>query len=108
MGGVSGEGGEFAVDRAGLDEAIGQLSRASQDFSVLIKDYEGTACYAPSAFGEFGVDGAWSAFNSAWDAELRQTGEALTELIQDVQAASVGYRGSDVRSARRGQAAAPR
>jgi hypothetical protein len=100
VGGALGRGDEVAVEWAGFKDAVGQLNRASQDFSALIKDYQRTLCYAPSAFGGFEVEGAWSAFDSAWDAELRQTGEALTELVQDLRAASAGYWGSDTRSAR--------
>lgn len=108
MGDVSGGSGELLVDLPGLEKAIGQLSRADQDFTALIKAYHGTMCYAPEAFGDFGVDDAWSAFDCAWAAELSQTSKALTELIQNVQAAAARIRGTDDGSARRMRSVIPR
>ncbi|MBO0869548.1 MAG: hypothetical protein J2P15_13380 [Micromonosporaceae bacterium] len=108
MSGASGKGGETAVDPVALDKAVGQLNRASHDFGALRKGYQGTARDAPTAFGEFGVHDSWSAFDHAWDAELRKTGEALSELIQQIRAASAGLQNRDVGSGRSIRAVTPR
>ncbi len=89
-------GGEgFDVDPAQLDGVAGQLGRAYDDFDKAITDYAGTACYAQSDFGDFGVGPAWTNFDGALASEMSVLGEALAELIRKVDSTSANYRDNE-------------
>jgi uncharacterized protein YukE len=90
-----GGGSGFQVDPAELKGAAGQLGRAHDDMNVAITDYDGSVCTAPAAFGDFGMADAYSAFNSAWSAELSVTSEAIDELATKVTTTADNYQASD-------------
>ncbi|HEV3357981.1 MAG TPA: type VII secretion target [Pseudonocardiaceae bacterium] len=90
-----GGGDGFDVDPAQLGGVAGQLGRAYDDFDQAITDYAGTACYAQSDFGDFGVGPAWANFDGAWAREMNVLGEALQELIQKVDTTAANYRDNE-------------
>jgi hypothetical protein len=90
-----GGGSGFAVDPAQLKGAAGQLGRAYDDFNTAIDDYAGAECYDQSAFGDFGMGAAWSAFDSAWAGEMGVTSAAISELIGKVNTTADNYSGTE-------------
>jgi hypothetical protein len=84
-------GGGFQVDPAQLGGVAGQLGRAYDDFGTAMTDYAGAACYAPAAFGDFGMGPAWSNFDGAWSAEMAVLDAAIAELITKVDTTKANY-----------------
>ena len=82
----------FSVDPASLSGVAGQVGRAYDDYDTVIVYFCGTGD-TPSGteLGQDGVPAAWSAFESAWGAELSTTSLALAELTRKLQATSENY-----------------
>jgi uncharacterized protein YukE len=55
--------------------------------------------YISTDFGEFGMDQAWSGFDSNWSQELHVTQRAVDELVQKVSATNANYRAADAKVA---------
>lgn len=90
-----GGGDGFEVDPAQLGGVAGQLGRAYDDFNTAITDYAGTACYAQSDFGDFGMGPAWANFDGAWASEMNVLSEAIEELIKKVDTSANNYRDNE-------------
>lgn len=103
-----GGGDGFEVDPAQLGGVAGQLGRAYDDFNTAITDYGGTACYAESDFGDFGVGPAWSTFNGAWAGEMNVLSSALSELIHKVDTTRANYSANESHVAGMFHSTAPR
>ncbi|MFD0273066.1 type VII secretion target [Kitasatospora sp. NPDC127111] len=88
--GAGGAGG-YGVSLAGLSGVNDQLAKTAADIAAAKTAYTGSACYASTAFGEFGVDQAWAAFDSAWSKEISVTQRALDELSQKMSTTTQNY-----------------
>ncbi|MFB7377311.1 type VII secretion target [Kitasatospora purpeofusca] len=93
-GGSAGPDG-YRVNVAGLNGVAEQLGRTATDIAEAKTAYAGSVCYASTAFGEFGVDRAWSSFDSAWSKEIGVTQRALEELSQKMATTTANYRNTE-------------
>ncbi|WP_266291725.1 hypothetical protein [Kitasatospora sp. NBC_01287] len=78
-----------------MDAVAGQLSQVSADLQQAVGAYTAPVCYAASVFGEFGMDQAWSGFDTDWAAELTVTQRAVAELSSNVTATTANYRAAE-------------
>lgn len=85
----------FTVDPVALGLTAADLAQACDDFHVARADFDGNQCYAPWAFGEFGVGSAWTGFEAAWSAELKVTGDAIEELRGKLSSTAGSYAKSE-------------
>ncbi|MFB7665304.1 hypothetical protein ACFC1R_15320 [Kitasatospora sp. NPDC056138] len=87
----SGQAG-YGVHLDMMDQMAGQLHQVSTDLAGATSAYTAPVCYAKSDFGEFGVDDAWQAFDSAWAQEIALAQKAVDELVQQVTQTTANYR----------------
>jgi hypothetical protein len=96
MGVVAARGGGgstgYQVDLQAMDAVAGSLGQVSADLQKATTAYTAPVCYTSSAFGEFSMDQAWSAFDTNWAAELRVTQRAVDELHQNFSTTTANYR----------------
>ncbi|WP_406206618.1 type VII secretion target [Kitasatospora sp. NBC_01560] len=92
-GGAGGDG--YSVSLAGLSGVSDQLGKTATDIAAAKAAYAGSVCYASTAFGEFGMDQAWSAFDTAWSKEITVTQRALDELSQKMSTTTQNYRNTE-------------
>ncbi|MDY0810906.1 type VII secretion target [Kitasatospora purpeofusca] len=93
--GGSARSGGYHVNVGGLNGVAEQLGRTAADIAEARTAYAGSVCYASTAFGEFGVDRAWSSFDTAWSKEIGVTQRALDELSQKMAATTANYRDTE-------------
>jgi hypothetical protein len=94
-----GGGDGFSVDPASLSGVAGQVGRAYDDYNTVIVYFCGADVPSGTELGQDGVPAAWSAFESAWSAELSTTSLALAELTRKLQATSDNYRANEAKVA---------
>ncbi|MFI6843920.1 type VII secretion target [Kitasatospora sp. NBC_00085] len=92
--GAGGAGG-YGVSLAGLSGVSDQLGKTATDIATAKTAYAGSVCYASTAFGEFGMDQAWAAFDAAWSKEIEVTQRALDELSQKMSTTTQNYRNAE-------------
>ncbi|HJD80943.1 type VII secretion target [Kitasatospora aureofaciens] len=90
---------EYTVQPDALDQVATALDNVATDLSSADLAYAGQVTYDSSAFGEFGMDQAWSAFDSNWSKELHITRRAVAELAGKVSRTSGNYRAAEARVA---------
>ncbi|WP_406111700.1 type VII secretion target [Kitasatospora purpeofusca] len=93
-GGSAGQNG-YHVNVGGLNGIAEQLGRTATDIAQARTAYAGSVCYASTAFGEFGMDRAWSSFDSAWSKEIGVAQRALEELSQKMATTTANYRDTE-------------
>ncbi|MGV9264581.1 type VII secretion target [Kitasatospora sp. NPDC003701] len=93
--GAGGGGDGYGVSVAGLSGVTEALNKTATDIATAKTAYAGSVCYAATAFGEFGMDSAWSAFDSAWSKEITVTQRALDELSQKMSTTTANYRNAE-------------
>ncbi|AUY48956.1 MULTISPECIES: type VII secretion target [Streptomycetaceae] len=91
----AGAAGGYGVSLAGLSGVGDQLGKTATDIAAAKAAYAGSVCYASTAFGEFGMDQAWAAFDTAWSKEITVTQRALDELSQKMSATTQNYRNAE-------------
>ncbi|MER7672454.1 type VII secretion target [Kitasatospora sp. NPDC096128] len=90
---------EYTVQPDALDGVATALANVAADLSSADLAYLGQVTYDASAFGEFGMDQAWSSFDGNWSKELHITQRAVTELAQKVSRTSGNYRAAEAKAA---------
>ncbi|MCG6495987.1 type VII secretion target [Kitasatospora sp. A2-31] len=95
--GGTGDGGAggYSVNVAGLHGVSEALSKTATDIAEAKTAYAGGLCYASTAFGEFGMDHAWSSFDQNWSKEIDVTQRALDELAQKMSTTTANYRNTE-------------
>ncbi|MFI9326874.1 type VII secretion target [Kitasatospora sp. NPDC052868] len=93
--GGSGGSDGYRVNVAGLNGVTEQLNKTATDIAAAKTAFAGSVCYASTAFGEFGMDKAWSSFDVAWSKEISVTQRALDELSQKMATTTTNYRNAE-------------
>jgi hypothetical protein len=91
--------GGYTVQPDALDGVAGALGKVATDLSSANQSYTAQKPYVSTDFGEFGMDQAWSGFDSNWSQELHVTQRAVDELVQKVSATNANYRAADAKVA---------
>ncbi|MFF2149448.1 type VII secretion target [Kitasatospora sp. NPDC058190] len=82
----------YTVQPDVLDGVAGALGQVATDLASANQSYTAQKPYVSTDFGEFGMDQAWSGFDSNWSQELHVTQRAVEELVQKVSATTANYR----------------
>ncbi|MEU4119604.1 hypothetical protein AB0F71_34545 [Kitasatospora sp. NPDC028055] len=89
----------YTVHPDALDGVTAALGNVATDLTSAGQAYTAKAVHPAADFGEFGVDQAWSGFDTKWAQELQVTQRAVTELVQKMSTTSANYRAAETKVA---------
>ncbi|GGU54207.1 hypothetical protein ACIG0C_32415 [Kitasatospora aureofaciens] len=87
----------YTVKPDALDGVTTALGNVATDLTNANQAYTAQKPSQSADFGEFGVDQAWSGFDTNWGQELHVTQRAVGELVQKMSATSANYRAAETK-----------
>ncbi|MGW3046192.1 hypothetical protein ACWC9T_40910 [Kitasatospora sp. NPDC001159] len=94
-----GKVGGYTVQPDALHGVAEALNDVATDLTSADLAYTGLVTYEAAAFGECGMDQAWSNFDGNWGKELHLTQRAVAELAQKMFTTTGNHRAADAQVA---------